>query len=266
MSIGGDATMGLRHRLAAGVTDVLAFVLPKGLLRSLAASMARRDPGIFTSTVTTAERFLAEVNVPQRVNGFEDLSFLFWRTPMNRGILRQDFDEAAALYRLVKSMSNPRGVEIGRYAGGSTILIAAALCYNAGFLTSIDIAPRDDEQLLAVLAKLELSDRVDLVVANAATFDLGQPLDFVFIDGDHSYEGARNDHMRWGGLVKVGGYIIHHDMGQARPHSTSIADLVELGRDIARHQAGELDRVLEIGSLVVYRRTSESWTAFARGV
>ena len=86
--------------------------------------MSARHPEVVTRTVTTMARDLSAVTLPKQVGGFEDLAFLFWNTPMNRGVLRQDFDEAATLYGLVKSTGVLRGVEIGRYAGGSTILIA----------------------------------------------------------------------------------------------------------------------------------------------
>lgn len=263
MSTGGDSTPAALHRMAAWCTDVLARLLPAGLLRSLAGSIARQDPQILTRTVTTVDRSLMGVRLPDRISGFEDLAFLFWATPMNRGVLRQDFDEAAALYRLVSSLPEPRGVEIGRYAGGSTLLIAAALSDAGGLLTSIDIAPQDDVQLHEVLTRLDLVDHVDLRVGDAAEVEWNEPLDFVFIDGDHSYQGAYRDHSRWGARVKVGGYIIHHDMGQARSHATGIPELMELRHDIEMHQAGELEVVEEAGSLVVFRRVSDAWTSFA---
>ena len=37
------------------------------------------------------------------------------------------------------------------------------------------------------------------------------PVDFVFIDGDHSYDGLRGDWEAWNGLVGAGGVIALHD-------------------------------------------------------
>ena len=245
-------------------TDVLVRLLPRGLLRSLALSMSRRDPGLLTRTVTTAQRDLGRVRLPTRISGFEDLAFLFWTTPMNRGVLRQDFDEAAALYRRVRSVPNPRGVEIGRYAGGSTILIASAMVAcnggdgGGGRLTSIDIAPRDDEALREALSRLGLLRHVELLAADASRVAFDEPLDFVFIDGDHSYEAARRDHETWGRLVKVGGYVIHHDMGHGRAHATTLPPLARLRREIEEAQS-ELELVEEAGSLVIFRRVSDAW-------
>lgn len=40
----------------------------------------------------------------------------------------------------------------------------------------------------------------------------GTPIDFLFIDGDHTYEGATDDFWTYGALVKPGGLIALHDV------------------------------------------------------
>jgi predicted O-methyltransferase YrrM len=44
----------------------------------------------------------------------------------------------------------------------------------------------------------------------------GEPLDFLFIDGDHSYEGVRRDVAEYGALLRPGGLMALHDI---HPHS-----------------------------------------------
>lgn len=39
----------------------------------------------------------------------------------------------------------------------------------------------------------------------------GKPIDFLFIDGDHSYEGVKMDYEMYGPLVRSGGLIAFHD-------------------------------------------------------
>lgn len=39
-----------------------------------------------------------------------------------------------------------------------------------------------------------------------------QKLDFIFIDGDHSYEGVKKDFEMYSPLLKKGGYIAFHDI------------------------------------------------------
>ena len=41
-----------------------------------------------------------------------------------------------------------------------------------------------------------------------------RPIDMLFIDGDHSYEGCRRDCLSWMGFVRSGGWIAFHDSGQ----------------------------------------------------
>jgi cephalosporin hydroxylase len=48
----------------------------------------------------------------------------------------------------------------------------------------------------------------DAVKAAAA----GQPIDVLFIDGDHRYDGVRRDFLNFRGLVREGGVIAFHDI------------------------------------------------------
>ena len=40
----------------------------------------------------------------------------------------------------------------------------------------------------------------------------GRPVDFLFVDGDHDYEGVRKDYDLYGPLVRPGGLIAFHDI------------------------------------------------------
>lgn len=44
------------------------------------------------------------------------------------------------------------------------------------------------------------------------------PLDFLFIDGDHSYEGVKSDYRNYRPLVKPGGFIAFHDIKDTPYH------------------------------------------------
>lgn len=67
------------------------------------------------------------------------------------------------------------------------------------------------------------SGTLDVVEGNSAdpaivekTRALAGELDFLFIDGDHSYEGAKADFDNYGPLVRKGGVIAFHDILPAR--------------------------------------------------
>lgn len=45
----------------------------------------------------------------------------------------------------------------------------------------------------------------------------GAPLDVLFIDGDHSYEGVKRDFLLYSGLVRPEGLVLFHDIGENPP-------------------------------------------------
>ena len=54
-------------------------------------------------------------------------------------------------------------------------------------------------------------DRVRRLIGN-------RPVDFLFIDGDHSYEGVKRDYELWSPLVRSGGLIAFHDVKPDAPN------------------------------------------------
>jgi predicted O-methyltransferase YrrM len=55
----------------------------------------------------------------------------------------------------------------------------------------------------------------------------GETLDFLFIDGDHSYEGVRHDFESYRSLVRPGGLIAFHDI--APPHAGVSKEMYDPG-------------------------------------
>lgn len=196
--------------------------------------------------------------LPERVVGFEDLAGLFWLSPLNRGAIRQDFDEAALLYRSVRSLEAPHGVEIGRRFGGGTILLAAAVGPR-GRVTSIDLAPADDAALDEALERSGLAPRVELRVGDANELQVPGRLDFVLIDGDHSFEGARRDVNRWVPRLREGGLAVFHDMARTRLGATQVADLKALEEALRALSPPPLEEQAAAGSLAVWRRTEHTF-------
>jgi predicted O-methyltransferase YrrM len=154
---------------------------------------------------------------PDRVRGFEDLSFLFTSTILAHGIASLRLDEAVHLYRLVREERPTTVVEIGRYRGGSTFVIASAL--EQGTLHSYDIDVRQghpggelDRQLTSALERYGLEHRVRLQVGDSRTAEPpAGDIDVLFIDGDHTEAGVRADVERWSKLVRPRGHMLLHD-------------------------------------------------------
>ena len=53
--------------------------------------------------------------------------------------------------------------------------------------------------------------------SNDAVKDWMLPIDVLFIDGDHSYEGIKDDWDNFSRFVKPGGYVLFHDCDETSP-------------------------------------------------
>ncbi len=59
----------------------------------------------------------------------------------------------------------------------------------------------------------------------------GQALDFLMIDGDHTFEGVKQDYEMYAPLVREGGYIAFHDtLHDASTETKDISYKIEVGR------------------------------------
>src|SRR4051794_36304815 len=157
---------------------------------------------------------------PESVNGFEDLAFMFSSNQLNHGVASLQFDEAALLYRLARNVQTGPIAEIGRFKGGSTVVFASALPEGAELWSyDLHVALRPDmtgeqldRELGDALQRLGVSHKVHLLVGDSHTIDPPpEPLELLFVDGDHSYEGAKADFERWGAFVRPGGHLLFHD-------------------------------------------------------
>jgi predicted O-methyltransferase YrrM len=157
---------------------------------------------------------------PESVRGFEDLAFMFSSNQLNHGVASLQIDEAALLYRLARDVESGPVAEIGRFKGGSTIVFASALpegvelwSYDFHVALRPDMpGPELDDELRAALARFGLDGKVHLLVADSRTAEPPPgELALLFIDGDHSYAGAKTDFDRWSAFVRRGGHVLLHD-------------------------------------------------------
>jgi len=214
--------------------------------------------------------FSSVFHYPQEVGSFESLSFLFTSSQANYGLCLLAFDEAAYLYQVVRTIGNGHFAEIGRFKGGSTFLIAAAMdndsildsfdihlitsLYN-GYLEKINVDGNIlDNELRNALARYGLESKVNLFVENSTTVKLpDESYDFVFIDGDHSYDGAKKDFLHWKNTIKKKGHVLFHDAAKTTFSSYS-EGLIRLIDEIKKHYANQFELVNEVGSLVHFRK------------
>ncbi|MEM7682321.1 MAG: class I SAM-dependent methyltransferase [Planctomycetota bacterium] len=134
--------------------------------------------------------------------------------------------EIESLYHAVREIAPRRVLEIGTHRGGTLYLWAQAARDNAT-LVSVDLpagkfgggysAPRAElyrafaqpEQTMHLLREDSHTQETFQKVQDCFS---GDPVDFAFIDGDHSYEGVTQDFAMYGPLVRPGGLIAFHDI------------------------------------------------------
>jgi predicted O-methyltransferase YrrM len=113
---------------------------------------------------------------------------------------------------------SPRVIcEIGTYSGGHFYLLGRSLT-SATTLIGVDLHVRN-KAFLRRLAPHDVAvhlidgDSRSIAVRDAVKAAIGgRPIDVLFIDGDHTYDGVRSDYVNYRELVRDGGVIAFHDI------------------------------------------------------
>jgi predicted O-methyltransferase YrrM len=238
--LGRIAERAVRTGIGRRLLSAAAIAAPELALGAAGWSLERRHS------------FDAVSNWPDELAGFEDCAFLFASNQANHGVAQLSVIEGAYLFRLLRGTPGPH-VEIGRYKGGGTLLMATAL--RAGDeLWSYDThekAGRDvDAGIRAALDRYGLAAQVNLVVGDSHKVKLpADEVGVVFLDGDPTLEGTRRDADRWGAIVRRGGLLLFHDAAEGGPRSPTLAPLVaDLDADDRWAREGD------VGTIVRFRR------------
>jgi predicted O-methyltransferase YrrM len=223
-------------------------------------AIIRRYPGIVREAFKPLQQNQSFETLPGRPQrNFEDLDWLLNSNPTNKGVLLMEFDEAAFLFRLARSKPASQIMEIGRYNGGSTFLLAVA-CDEYSRVTSIDIAPQNDALLQSALTKNGLERKVRVIVGDSVHTEAKLSFyDLIFIDGDHSYEGVLKDYQHWKSALKPGGHLIFHNAGRSRAWTDTGPGPARLVQEIEAHDLKNLIRQPDVGSLAIFLRTQTPW-------
>lgn len=155
-----------------------------------------------------------------------------------------------------------RAVEIGVYEGANTRILAENLATD-GCLFAIDpfFAGRlpicwGEQIAKAEVRHGEVRERVRFVRALSweAAEQIEGPFDFVFIDGDHSFEGFRRDWNDWSDRVEAEGIIALHDT-RVPEHNPNVTNLGSYRYFEDRVRNDERFQIIEqVDSLSVLKR------------
>lgn len=130
-------------------------------------------------------------------------------------------NEIDFLARLARSLpDNPTVVNIG--AGGGTSALTLLTARHDLNLYSVDIEPGitpvgglENERLIIEASDVSYAGRYWQLAGDSKligmNWDASQPIDMVFVDGDHSYEGCAGDIATWWPHLKPGGVMALHD-------------------------------------------------------
>lgn len=127
-------------------------------------------------------------------------------------------DDTYDWYGGVARHVTPRSIlEIGVYRGYSMAAMISSSVESVGYVLAIDNGEAAGVEVFeAAIRKLQQAFPftdfgVAIVNSRNVRPDPGFQFDIVHIDGDHSYEGAKNDIDNFGPLVSDSGVIIVHD-------------------------------------------------------
>lgn len=153
--------------------------------------------------------------------------------------------EIAALLRLVEELKPSVVCEIGAAGGGTLALFSRVAAPDAHFI-SIDLAYTEGQRkafplLVRPAQKLTIldgdshsQDTVERLKSNLSD----REIDFLFIDGDHSYKGVAKDYEMYSPFVRKGGCIGFHDVVEdyrtryGLPTSSDVGGVPEYWREL----------------------------------
>jgi predicted O-methyltransferase YrrM len=157
--------------------------------------------------------------------------------------------ELSPLLHLVGELRPRTVLEIGTQAGG-TLYCWCKLADPAARIVSVDLpggkygggyTPERAEEMKLLfpsngqaLHLIEGDSHSPETLAEVRS--LVGSLDFLFIDGDHTYEGVKNDFEMYAPLVRSGGLIALHDIGESESPESKAHVLWREIRDRYRHE------------------------------
>lgn len=157
------------------------------------------------------------------IENYVDLAFNFKVAPIGFPIHPQQYRrEIIELLRLLTGIRPKTVCEIGT-AGGGTLFLFSRVSNPDATIISIDLGSDCNPKWRTPLYKsfATYNQKMYLIRANShkiSTLEIikkilrGRELDFLFIDGDHTYEGVKKDYEMYGRLVRKSGMIAFYDI------------------------------------------------------
>lgn len=129
----------------------------------------------------------------------------------------QNLTEIIPFLEMLKHSKPKIGGEIGMKKGGNSFLFMQAI-EGLEKLIGLDIRITCELKLRFLLRPplklvcIEGDSHLPETAARVGKALAGKKFDFLFIDGDHSYEGIKKDYLDYQPLVREGGLVAFHDI------------------------------------------------------
>jgi predicted O-methyltransferase YrrM len=140
-------------------------------------------------------------------------------------------EEITGLLKILAEHKTRAILEVGTAGGGTLFLFTRVAGFDAT-LISIDLPggrfgggyPKSIVSLYTSFSMdgqsihlIRQNSHLPSTVATVATILRGRELDFVFIDGDHTYDGVKKDFFLYHKFLKKGGLLAFHDIVPGNP-------------------------------------------------
>lgn len=152
-------------------------------------------------------------------------------------------NELAQLAKVIEELNPKVVVEIGT-ANGGTLFMSTRLADDNALIVSIDLPGGEfgggypEWKVPIYKSFARTGQKIELIRGNShadETFEKlkrvlnDRQIDYLFIDGDHTYEGAKMDFEKYGQLVRKGGKVAFHDIVV---HKGSECDVFKLWNEV----------------------------------
>jgi hypothetical protein len=166
--------------------------------------------------------------------------------------------DADLLYKTAFEIAPKNILEIGSFDGCSTMILGSIAKMTEGKVQCIEPAPK--QKWRANIERLQLQEWVEMIFASSPWVppaSVRQPIDYLFIDGDHRTRWCLVDYHFWMPFVRIGGRIAFHDWGDAHETGGWIRESVGI---ILRDDAPfltEIGQTTNTRGLIVFEKTGD---------
>src|SRR3954447_10866492 len=229
--------------MLSSLRSIAKQVLPLSHPRAISAIRRIRNVRAWSASLLPWKRRSLRQSL-QRCRTVEE-RFSFARDHLRGGAL-QTLEEIRAAIDHIKAEQPRCFCEIGTANGGTNLLLSQSVP-SITTIIAVDLFIMNGRFLRLLSLPSQAIHLVNGSSYDEATFAtvrtlLGrQPIDLLFIDGDHRYEGVKRDFLLYSQLVRQDGLIMFHDIvpdhgsRYGRPTSNCAGDVPHLWNQLKPH-------------------------------